>query len=344
MGNKNLGYIFVVIMLMNIIFMNSSYASASSEKIRVAVSIQSLGGIVRDIVGGYAEVIYILPSGAEPHSYQLPPSKLSEFEDADLLVLTGHFRFEETIEETYPNKLILTLNSSSMKYGGYNITVFSLPGMEGYNPHGYWIYPDNALSIAKAVADKMIIIDSFHKEVYKNNLLVFEHKIASLKEMYLRISKQYKLANKPLIIGFPAEQYFVAPLNMSIVATIVKGGGLTISGKELQLAREKLLESDIPIIIASDIARTLSSSSIFDELSSDTGAEIAYVNIVGSSVDDYFSLIYYNLGIVKSTLDSKQYYRGCGSGNINSMLIILSITLLMIIVMQGIYIVRLREI
>ena len=317
---------------------------ASNHKIKVAVSIQSLGAIVKDVLGDYVDIIYILPEGAEPHNYQIPPDKISMLSNVSLFIFTGHFAFEEAILNSYPNKDVLTLNKSSLTYGGYKITLLTIPGSSGYNPHAYWIYPDNALSIARAVVDKISSLDPEHKVIYKNNLMLFEEKIALLKNMYEYISKKYDLVGKPLVIGFPAEQYFVAPLNMDIVAVIVKGEGLTISGNELQSAREALLESNTPLIIASDISRVLSVSSVFEDLESDTGAKIAFVNIVNTNIDSYIGMMYYNLGIVSSTLSSMKYTSSKSSSNINYALVIFSITLLLILIIEGIYIMRLREV
>ena len=337
---------FLVIILMILMFSSNILLvyGLKSSKIRVAVSIQSLEGIVRDVAGEYIDIISILPAGAEPHNYQLPPDKISMLKDANLFIFTGHFAFEDVLEKAYPDKEILTLNKTSITYGGYKIKLFSMPGLKGYNPHGYWIYPDNALSIADAVVDKLSALDPDHASLYKNNLALFRDKIMLLKDMYRDIAEKYNLVGKPLVIGFPAEQYFVAPLNMDIVAVVVKGEGLTISGNELQTAREKLLESDIPLIIASDISRTLSVSSVFDELRSDTGARIAFVNIVNTDIDSYIGMMYYNLGVVSSTLSSIQYKNSSSSININHALIIFSITLIIIILIESIYIVRLREV
>ncbi len=319
-------------------------SSASSSKIKIVVSIQSLGAIVKDVLGNYVDVIYILPEGAEPHNYQIPPDKISMFSNASLFVFTGHFAFEETIMNAYPNKNVLTLNKSSLTYGGYKITLLTMPKASGYNPHGYWIYPDNALSIAKAVVDKVSSLDPVHKAIYESNLILFEEKIISLKNMYKYISREYGLSGKPVVIGFPAEQYFVAPLNMNIVAVVVKGEGLTISGNELESAHEALLESNKPLIIASDISRTLSVSNVFEDLESDTGAKIAFVSIVDTNIDSYIGMMYYNLGIVSSTLSSMKYTSSKSSSNINYALVILSITLLLLLVIEGIYIMRVREV
>ena len=326
----------------NILFV---YGITSSKKIRVAVSVQSLEGIVRDISGEYIDIISILPAGAEPHNYQLPPDKITMLKDADLFIFTGHFAFEDVLERAYPNKEILTLNKTSITYDGYKIKLLSVPRMKGYNPHGYWIYPDNAFSIAEAVADKLSALDPDHAPFYKNNLALFRDKIKLLKDMYKDIAEEYNLAGEPLVIGFPAEQYFVAPLNMDIIAVIVKGEGLTISGNELQTAREKLLESDKPLIIASGISKMLSVSSIFNELSSDTGARIAFVSIVDTNIDSYIGMMYYNLGIVSSTLSSMQYKKSTSSSvSVNYALAIFSITLILIMIIESIYIVRLREV
>ena len=344
---RNILVIFMVISLLEWPYIMSGFSRASAQnRIKIAVSIPTLGSIVKDITGNYADIIDILPPGAEPHSYQLPPNTINEFSDVDLFVFTGHFRFEKTVIDAYPNKEILTLNRKSMKYGNYPIKLFTLPGMNGYNPHGYWIYPDNALSIAKAVVDELMKMDPSNGKIYRDHLENFERNINQLKRMYSYLDERYRLRNKPVVIGFPAEEYFVKPLNMDIVAVVVRGEGLTISGEELLTAKEKLLESRTPIIIASDVAMMMSVSSIFTELCSDTGAKIAYVDIVSSDMDSYIGMMYYNLGIVSSTLNSLVYRRnGHGYGyNINMSLIILSITLLVIMIIEAIYIIRLREV
>ena len=298
----------ILLLLIFIVALPTSFISvyASNRKPIIIASIDSLASIAREIAGEYAYVTTILPSGVEPHAFILRPDQALKFANADIFLLTGHFKFEETIIELYNNsgKYILTLDSDRKSYAGYNVTLLKIPGLNGFNIHGYWIYPFNALQIARALVDALIKVDPQNKDYYIKSLKIFEERVNEIIKIYQTIRETYKLNNSYVVIAFPAEEYFVKPLGVKILASLILGHGLTISGYELNNVRKMLLISKRKFIIASDIARLMGISTIIRELSQETNASIIYIDIIRARYSTYSELMTYNLGILNGVLAS----------------------------------------
>ncbi len=334
-------YIFTIILLLNSVV----YAAPYQRRFKVGVSIQSLGGIIRDAYGGVVEIVYILPEGAEPHSYQVTPDVIQSLGDVDIFVFTGHFSFEYKILESYPNKPHIMLDIEDKTYNGYRLHLLEYPSGEGYNPHGYWLYPDNAYLIAKAFRDILVELDPSSIEYYNRFLNEFEMRIDELKELYREISLKYNLNNSVILIGFPAEEYIVEPFNVSIVGVIIKGPGQIITPEETSKIIDILSKSPNKYIISSDIASKMGVYRLLNDISRMSKSKIIYVNVVGAGFDSYIELMYFNLGMIVGGIEANPYISSGGSeGELNIILLTFVSTLIIVVLVEAIYIYMLSRV
>ena len=330
----------ILLILLIIISISSvGYNYGYRRKFLVATSIQSLGGIIRDAYGDIVDIINILPEGAEPHSYQVTPEVIESLKDIEIFVFTGHFSFEYKIMESYPDKPVIYLDRESKLYSGYNITLLKYPDGEGYNPHGYWLYPDNAYIIAKAFRDVLVRIDPLNKDYYNSLLNNFEERIASLKKLYRDISERYGLNGSRVLIGFPAEEYIIYPLNVEIIDIIVRGPGQIIKPESVDKV-VRTFRSQGGYIIISDIAIKMGVSALIDEISRLSGVKIIYIDVVGARYESYLTLMYINLGMISGGVSSFNpvYTKSSSEGELDLVLILFIILLIIVVVVEAIYI------
>lgn len=328
-------YVFIIILLLNSVV----YAAPYQRRFKVGVSIQSLGGIIRDAYEGVVEIIYILPEGAEPHSYQVTPDVIQSLGDVDIFVFTGHFSFEYKILESYPNKPHITLDIEDKTYNGYKVHLLKYPSGEGYNPHGYWLYPDNAYLIAKAFRDILVELDPSNIEYYNRLLNEFKMRIEELKDLYREVSIKYNLNSSLILIGFPAEEYIVEPFNASIVGVIIKGPGQIITPEETNKIVSILSKSPNKYIISSDIASKMGVFKLLNDISRMSESKVIYVNVVGAGFDSYIELMYFNLGMIVGGIESNPYILSDGSGGgLNIILLTFVVLLIIVVIVEAVYI------
>ncbi|MCU1280471.1 MAG: hypothetical protein JWM53_4017 [bacterium] len=161
----------------------------ADAKVRVVTSIETFADLARRVGGDRVEVKALSHGYVDPHFVEPKPSLVIDLNRADLLV---HVGLELEIGWLPP----LVLGSRNDKLGlgqpgnldaSTHIPVLDVPStrvdrsMGDIHPQGnphYWIPPDNALIIAREIAERLEAIDGGGAATYRANLKRFEDEIA----------------------------------------------------------------------------------------------------------------------------------------------------------------------
>ncbi len=194
-------------------------ATAGSGNIPLVVTtIGPLASIVEDAFGGAVKVVYIIPPGADPHEYQLSADQIELLRRADVVVTTGgHLPIEKKIAELADEG---TLRGQVLFINDYKAQGFRYLPETWYhgkdNPHGVWLDPYNAISIAAATEGALEKADPSRKEVYQRDFQMFKEKVMEVVKAYRAMVEE----NKTAIIQMPPDEYAVYWLGVNVVAAI----------------------------------------------------------------------------------------------------------------------------
>ncbi|MFX1563006.1 MAG: metal ABC transporter substrate-binding protein [Promethearchaeota archaeon] len=283
-------------------------SAQTTPALHAAVSIQSLTGIVREVGGSQLEVSTLLPEGVEPHAFTLTQAVIDAAYSSDLLVLTGHFEWEEELA-TQVGKPYITLED--YKTFGAELLSFSSADSsqrsifdekrqdsQDENLHGYWLLPKNAIAIANATRDLCSTLNSTYSQYWHNRFNEFVSEVSELEAFISEQRLLYELSNKNVIITFPAEAYIVEALGLQVKGLLIRGESVFISGPELIAVEQALQNGSIDLIIASDVAQLQASGEFAQQLSTDSGVPLVWVRVVFSVLEDYIGIMAYNIGAI----------------------------------------------
>ncbi len=274
--------------------------------LKVAVSIQTLSGIVKAIGGSRVEISVLLPEGVEPHAFQASTEVIEKASEASLLVFTGHFPFEYQLASSV-NVEYVSLDD----YRKYGLSLSPLPGSEGENLHGYWLKPENGIAIAMAVAEKLKVLDPSHADYYENNLKHFTSTVEEIARFMEEQAERYGYKSVRVVAAFPSEVYIAESLGLKVENVIVKGENVFISGGELSRLETLLMEGKVKAILVSEVSEMLKAGEYAKQLSQDTGVPLIRVRAVSvPGIDCYEGLLLYNLGLVSGVLRLNVRVRG----------------------------------
>lgn len=280
--------------------------------LNVAVSIQSLAGIVREVGGVHTEVSVLLPEGIEPHAFTLTPTVLDLANAADMLVLTGHFAWESELANLV-GKPYITLDD----YEAFGVELLPLhgssssgviSGLGNYqhehdaNLHGYWLLPQNAIAIANATRDLCSSLNSTYSQFWGNRFEEFVGAVTELEAFISELNIIHQLSNRRVIITFPVEAYIAETLGLQVRGLLMEDENVFISGPELLMVEQALQNGSIDLILASDIAQLQAAGEFAQQLSSDSGVPLIWVRTVFSTLEDYIGLMAYNTGVITTGL------------------------------------------
>jgi ABC-type Zn uptake system ZnuABC Zn-binding protein ZnuA len=299
---KKIIFIVAIVAFSEVLGLPMLTAKQDEAKIRVVVTIDILKAICSPIIEGEGEVSSILSEEAEPHSFTLTPSDIERALNSDLIVITGHMQWEEDLvrqvsEERKVPEESVSLNLLNLR----DIKVLELDG--GRNIHGFWLLPDNALTIARALKDRLCELKPGSSERLSWNYQAFERKVSNLKGFISKVSRTYGLSGKKVVIGFYAEQYIAEALGLRVEAVLL-GEQESIRPEILRRIYEGFQSGDYAAMIVSDSALRMENvQRALEEISEKSGSPIAYVLAVsGSGLESYEAIMYYNAGQVYGAL------------------------------------------
>jgi len=289
----------IIIILIFPSTINSGTINLHSEenKIKVVSTLELYASIAEYIGNGFIDTDYILPEGADPHDYSLTPGDIEKIESADLLMLANSdfFTLEKNMLSHYSGTIL-----DFDDYSRYNLTIISLAGL-GKNYHGYWIYPDNALAIAKAVHDKLVLLDPAHRDIYDSNLERFIDAIYRLKSLLYRVALDSNIYGVGTVIAVPGAAYLAVAFGLKIEASLLKGPGSFVNSSELNQIYQKAHDGLIKLILCPESLRNGKPGEISRQLSRDTGLPVIYVRVFSMyGLKDYFALMTYNAGALSN--------------------------------------------
>ncbi len=164
-------------------------AGRAEAKVHVVASIETFADLARQVGGDRVEVKALSRGYMDPHYVEPKPSLVIDLNRADLLIHVGL-----ELEIGWLPPLVLGSRNDRLGRGqagnldaSTGIPVLDVPAVrvdrsmgdihpQG-NPH-YWIPPDNAIIIAREIAERLEQIDGAGAATYEANLKRFEAEVA----------------------------------------------------------------------------------------------------------------------------------------------------------------------
>ncbi len=143
----------------------------NADKIGVIVSIPPEAEFVEKIGGDKVKVTTMVPTGANPHTYEPLPEQLKEVSNAQLYIQVGSGLEFETIwmdKISALNKNMLVINSSKGITFIPNQEVDEHAEENQYDTH-VWVSPRNAKIMVENIYQSLIQVDPANKDYYKGN-------------------------------------------------------------------------------------------------------------------------------------------------------------------------------
>jgi len=261
----------------------------ASGKLNVAVSMADFEAIAREIGGDEINITVILPVGSDPHSFSLDKNRLDVLNKADLIILANSdlLSYEKKIKENFDKEFL-----DFEDYEKYNVTLLDFNGFKN-NPHGYWLYINNSIAIAKAITYKLAELMPEKKDYFMQNLAKFEKEIKYAQTIIINISKEKGLYGKKVVASVPGVCYIAKNVGMEADEILLSEASALPNAKKLGEIERKLENKEYMAIILPEFMKESKAGEIVRQIASDTNCSIVYVKFgVGGS--DYISIFYYN--------------------------------------------------
>ena len=217
----------------------------SSTKIGVAVTILPQAEFVESIGGDKVSVTVMVPPGANPHTTELTPSKMTEVAEAKMYAKVGsgiefELSYMDKIEAVNKNMLVVDCSK------GIELISSVDPDEPGNDPH-IWLSPNDAKIMVQNICDGLVQVDPANKDYYEQNRDAYLQKLDAL-DQDIRNSLA-NIKNRAFIVLHPSWGYFARDYDLEQIP--IEIGGKEPSAQDITRIIDEAKQRNIKIIFAS---------------------------------------------------------------------------------------------
>jgi ABC-type Zn uptake system ZnuABC Zn-binding protein ZnuA len=197
-----------------------SAPSKSGGALNVLASTTFLADIAQNVAGDRAQVMSLLPFGADPHSYQSAPSDVAKISKSKVLILNGveYEHFIETLLENAGGERIIVTATDGLTPN--QMEDEENAGQITGDPH-MWLDPNRVIMYVENIRDGLSQADPEGVEVYKSNADAY---IAQLKDLDKWIVEQVNTVpaeRRLLVTNHEAMGYFANRYGFEVVGAVI---------------------------------------------------------------------------------------------------------------------------
>ena len=189
-------------------------------EVRVLASLEIFADMVRNVGGDRVMVEALLPSGADVHTYELPPSRVADVARADIIFLNG-LDLEEQAGK------IARTNAS----GPVIELIEALPVIDD-NPH-LWLDVRLAAGYVERIRDELTNIDPDGRTVYEVNAAAYLEELESLDLEMERAIGTIPAEDRRLVTFHDAYVYLAQRYGLEVIAVVAPSPGQEPSARDL---------------------------------------------------------------------------------------------------------------
>lgn len=184
-----------------------------NEKVKVVASFYPFYEIAKEIGGNNTIVTSVIPTGAEPHDWEISPQQIPEIMEADMIIYNG-IGFDAWLghEEQFRNSLpvdvskdlqLIKIDQQESKNLGHD--EHGDEHEATYDPH-IWLDPVLVKNISKTISNALVKLDPNNMDSYRQNTENFIQKLDALDSLIKKSLANCEL--KDFIAFHQAFQYF----------------------------------------------------------------------------------------------------------------------------------------
>jgi zinc transport system substrate-binding protein len=277
----------------------------AEKKLKVVTTFYPMYDFTKNIVGDYADVVTLIPSGAEPHDWEPTPKDMETIQQADVLVYNGAGM------ERWVDKVIKSTNNDKLKVveasKGIDLMEGTAEEEEGdehgnekhLDPH-VWLSPVLAQKEVKSIEDAVVQADPSHKDIYEKNAEAYISKLNDLDKLYkdgLTTAKRKDFITQHAAFAYLAKQYGLQQVPIA---------GLSPEQEPSAAKMTEIIKFAKEHQVKTVFFETLVTPKVAEVISKEIGAKTAVLNpIEGLTREEKAKNLDY-IGVMKNNLEQLQ--------------------------------------
>lgn len=218
--------------------------TAQADRLVVGITLHPYYSYVSQVAGERAEVLPVIESGFNPHSYEMQPSDLRRLSRMDALVVNG-IGHDEFVMHALEN---LELPDLTVIYANQDLPLLSSGrGSNSYNPHTF-VSIDAAIRQVYTIARELGRLDPDNASYYQANALRYARELRAMKNRYLGRILELDLSGVRIASTHNAYGYLLQEFGIGIDTVIEPAHGVEPNATQLQDTIERIRAANIRVL------------------------------------------------------------------------------------------------
>jgi ABC-type Zn uptake system ZnuABC Zn-binding protein ZnuA len=253
-------------------------SEASTDNVRVLTSLEIFADMARNVGGDRVQVVALLPSGADPHTFELRPSAVRKIAEADIIFINGlglEGNLEDVIRENAEGPIV-ELAAGSATIDG--------------NPHIWLGFP---LDYVSRIEEALLNQDETHAQTYEANADRYFEEIIFQEGRVETAVATIPESNRKLVTFHDAFPYLAERYGLEIVAVVAPSPGQEPSAEDIGELTETIERENVPAVFT----EPQFNSDVLDAAAED--ADVRVLDLLSDAyidgVDTYIELMEFNM-------------------------------------------------
>ncbi len=222
----------------------SAVAAVGAQPLRIGVTLHPYYSWVANIVGERAEIVPLIPSDADPHSYQIRPEDVARIRTLDVVVVNGlgHDEFAEPMLEAAGRRDIVRIRPNE-----------GVPQLRdahgGVNPHTFLSITSATQQVAN-IAEALGRVDPANASHYAAASAQYRARLRGLLAAAVARLPEGDLSTIRIATVHDGYSYLLQDLGLTVAAVIQPRHGIEPSARQLADTVSRLKRNGIDILFA----------------------------------------------------------------------------------------------
>ena len=213
----------------------TSSDDGNDNRLRVVTSLELFADMVRNVAGDRAVVTALLPSGADPHTYELSPGRVVDLARADLAFVNG-LGLEGSL------RTVIDENAG----GPVDVLTDGLDIVDG-NPH-LWLDPMLAIGYVQSILLALAANDPEGATDYAANAAAYADELLALDTEFAAALASIAPERRKLVTFHNAYPYLANRYGLELVAVVVSSPGQEPNARDVAQLIELIQEQSVPAV------------------------------------------------------------------------------------------------
>jgi manganese/iron transport system substrate-binding protein len=259
-------------------------ASKEGASLRVVATTTIIGNVVQNITGDHAQVITLLPTGSDPHSFQPTPRDVATVADAHLIFANG-LGLEEFLQPllknagsqakiVYVNEGVPLLSASDVAAHHENPGSTPASGAVDADPHT-WFDPNNVMIWTENIERTLSDLDANNAQTYAQNADQYRQQLQELDAWIRQQVAQVPENNRKLVSDHAIFTYFAQRYGFEQVGAVIPSYSTLSepSAQEIAKLEDSIRQLGVQAIFVSESVNP----NLSKRIAQDTGIQLVFV-------------------------------------------------------------------